>query len=701
MDTGFKIFISYSHQDNACAKGVAKYLDRNGYDVWIDSEQLVLGGEWATDIDLALNTSNAVIAILSSNSVRRAEVLREISLAMKRMDDEKNDKKGFRIYFVVVGDVHPSWFRGNKSNKEVQKIIAYLSKHQFIRLSARGEITRSAMRELSTVLNAYGIVNRVSDCFNKNIEEKYEYIYENGIPEKVYDDIGKNHYYKVRPNDLAPSTVFPFALDNQWLPEHIMVKDSELRKEFLFSGFASDRIKAFMIEYQKENFYLSLFHSRQIIVNRASLLNSICLQKLYIADVNEKDKNFWRKERETFRKLLRTGVVVVFLYGDNETSPFVNKLPKYATEAKATKAWNRVCKQNAVYCIREDWDNPIDQHSIDFLRYCTTISINKDENTMLASNFGFDHAKSAEFLRTIKDIEMQVYCQTNMFGTSTISKSKGYSRSAFYKNYVVRDRAGKNDPVLNCLFDEDKPFCTNLKKMIDVFYNSIFSNYFKCWALMPYDTKPEDMFIYKMYLHSGDKEVSLEELIYAFSELLEHNSISELIKTMGNRIYLHNWTLADIYMFRKTEEWHTYVELLEHINKRASTWKVDFSEVDLLVNRFVDCIIKSPESEVGKIRNEDIAYSFRICIGSKVVDVVCSSKINRVKQYIGTYNTNGQNTLNIQFQIGDLSVNDSQKNIFMPVVLFDGKTDYSGGEAFFKGFCDFLIEQYKFVWVNT
>ena len=33
------------------------------------------------------------------------------------------------------------------------------------------------------------------------------------------------------------------------------------------------------------------------------------------------------------------------------------------------------------------------------------------------------------------------------------------------------------DPVLNCIFDENKPFHRELKKMIDVYYNSIFTNF--------------------------------------------------------------------------------------------------------------------------------------------------------------------------------------------------------------------------------
>ena len=43
---GKRVFISYSHQDSVCAKGIARFLTRQGYDVWIDVDKLVVGQSW-------------------------------------------------------------------------------------------------------------------------------------------------------------------------------------------------------------------------------------------------------------------------------------------------------------------------------------------------------------------------------------------------------------------------------------------------------------------------------------------------------------------------------------------------------------------------------------------------------------------------------------------------------------------------------
>lgn len=125
-----KIFISYSHQDNLCALGIARYLKKQGYNVWIDSDQLKTGKDWANDINEALAQSTTVICILSSNSIKRKEVLRELKFSFDKMNKEGENK--FRILFVVVGDIHRSWFLSYDNDEKIKEIIDYINKHQYI-----------------------------------------------------------------------------------------------------------------------------------------------------------------------------------------------------------------------------------------------------------------------------------------------------------------------------------------------------------------------------------------------------------------------------------------------------------------------------------------------------------------------------------------------------------------------------------------
>ena len=140
---GKRVFISYSHQDSVCAKGIARFLTRQGYDVWIDVDKLVVGQSWANNINEALQTADMMIALISKNSVRRMEVLREISEALDRNEKDEN----FYVLFVVIGNVHPSWFPDTGDGK-VKKIIECLQVIQFIQLDAKGTISIAKMQEL-------------------------------------------------------------------------------------------------------------------------------------------------------------------------------------------------------------------------------------------------------------------------------------------------------------------------------------------------------------------------------------------------------------------------------------------------------------------------------------------------------------------------------------------------------------------------
>ena len=74
-----------------------------------------------------------------------------------------------------------------------------------------------------------------------------------------------------------------------------------------------------------KNLYLALMHTRQIILNRASILNSKSLQKLYFAH------EYKEREQTAFAQLLKNGSIIVFLYGDHELTPYVDELPEYST----------------------------------------------------------------------------------------------------------------------------------------------------------------------------------------------------------------------------------------------------------------------------------------------------------------------------------------------------------------------------------
>ena len=55
-----------------------------------------------------------------------------------------------------------------------------------------------------------------------------------------------------------------------------------------------------------------------------------------------------------------------------------------------------------------------------------------------------------------------------------------------------------------------------------------------CAALIPSNIRPEDTFIHQLYLKHGIKEVSPNELEYAFSEFFKNQSIFQTIRESGS-----------------------------------------------------------------------------------------------------------------------------------------------------------------------
>ncbi len=671
-----KVFISYSHQDSPCAHGIARYLARHGCDVWIDSQNLALGDRWASDIETALKQADVLVAVLSSSSLRRDEVLKEIGTGLSRMEEEGTEN--FRVFFVVIGQIHPSWFKGGKSVEAIKK---HLTQYQYIGLSAYGELTIDAMKKLLTAIRRKGIEEEMTLMENS---EGNGFINQNSLPEKAFDNIGDSIYYRVYAADLAPSAVYPFAMDNQWLPEVFYDENSNLYARFEKEGFTSKTVMEYITEFKKRNFTLSFFQFKQIVIKLNTILYDPYFQKLL--------KN-GGDDKKAFVSLLSNGSIVVLL-GGNQMTPFIHKKSGNEATDETIDLWNALCEKTAIYCIRENWSLPEDMHSVDFLRFCANLAMDHDSNVLLAEALRLDEDRLNAFLVTLKTISMQAFCQTHMNGTQAQDKVDDYSRSLFYQNYIVKRSSEEDEnPVYMCLFDPGKPFHHELKRLIDIYYNSIFCNTLQCNALLPDDIRPENFCLHSLYLKTGEKEVSIEELQYAFSEFFGNCEILDEIEAIGNNLYLENWDLKRIVRLRNREAWYEYVELLELINRRSNFWKVDFSEIELLLQRFLKCF----EQKGNEASVKDIAFSFRVLVGSKVLDIVKTSKIAKVKEYGGSFGDPGKIALKVLFTIGDLTREDRKETIFLPIALFSGRIDTSDGNGFFNNLKEFLLKQCCFV----
>jgi len=78
-----EVFISYAHEDRDAAEQLYRDLRREGFDAWIDSQDLLPGSNWASEIRKAIRSSQYFILLLSKKCMtKRGFVHREIREAL-------------------------------------------------------------------------------------------------------------------------------------------------------------------------------------------------------------------------------------------------------------------------------------------------------------------------------------------------------------------------------------------------------------------------------------------------------------------------------------------------------------------------------------------------------------------------------------------------------------------------------------------
>lgn len=77
-----QIFISHSHNDEIFARKVASLLQDQGLDVWEASNEIFPGDNWAAKISRGLQESNAMVVLLTPESLKSIWVQRDVEYAL-------------------------------------------------------------------------------------------------------------------------------------------------------------------------------------------------------------------------------------------------------------------------------------------------------------------------------------------------------------------------------------------------------------------------------------------------------------------------------------------------------------------------------------------------------------------------------------------------------------------------------------------
>ncbi len=77
-----KVYISYSHADEAVAQKLAKALESAGLETWYAKTGIFPGDNWAEEVAQALRESEAMIILLSPQALNSNYVRHDISYAL-------------------------------------------------------------------------------------------------------------------------------------------------------------------------------------------------------------------------------------------------------------------------------------------------------------------------------------------------------------------------------------------------------------------------------------------------------------------------------------------------------------------------------------------------------------------------------------------------------------------------------------------
>jgi hypothetical protein len=97
-----KVFINYSPKDEALAAELVARLEAAGMDSWFNKREILPGDNWAEKTSEGLKESNAMVVLLTPDSLASEAVQANISYAL----GEKSFRH--RVVPVVVGDLEES-----------------------------------------------------------------------------------------------------------------------------------------------------------------------------------------------------------------------------------------------------------------------------------------------------------------------------------------------------------------------------------------------------------------------------------------------------------------------------------------------------------------------------------------------------------------------------------------------------------------
>jgi hypothetical protein len=280
-------------------------------------------------------------------------------------------------------------------------------------------------------------------------------------------------YWKGDASLLRPVSIIAQALDNQWLPSHLLVDLLREGKSLVDLAPQRDR-------FVRREFVRAILNAEHLVANRAYLYNNASIAQFYSG------KN--SPEREALQLLMQDRALIPFLF--NELSPH-QAITTFDRDQAAFENWQELCRDASPHCIRMAWpdDDGADgrndilirrQLARPFHEYGKTA--NGGDAQIYASHLGIAGERVPAFMDLLDDV-------CTWFAKPVRDSEGGLrfrTRNEFYQHYLIQPGTTVSDGR----FDPNRPFVAEIKRLVDLKYNVNLADAIGRYALTPAESPP-------------------------------------------------------------------------------------------------------------------------------------------------------------------------------------------------------------------
>lgn len=366
----------------------------------------------------------------------------------------------------------------------------------------------------------------------------------------------------INPDGLEPDTVVPQCLDNQFVSDHVF-------QDMIGRGvdYLDDQVNASREQDFRTEFIRSLTYSSQVVIQRASLKNSLFLHRSYQA---EDHKNF-----HAFAELVRKHAIIPYLYNESTLAAEQD----FETIDEGDRLLKTLLREvgDELRCVRlaiDDTENSraTDIMAGDFGEGLTHLNsmLTEQRNAMASELFNNPDVLQQEGMW--EEFEQAVdRLATYSFGkiTELRRRKERLTRQRVYQDLFAAgddDNERRRNVALGRFKapQPDNPFLLELKKYVDLVYNVNLPDHLKRYTFTPVDM-PSRMALQDMpgvgYTHEQITAIASdpEALEWIRQSFMARKALAMSLPLLSEL------SISDVVAIRQFPEWESFKEAQQEI----------------------------------------------------------------------------------------------------------------------------------------